>query len=676
MAYGGIVDPISSVEARLIKLAKVTWKWLLLATILSAVAAYYWASEYASMTYLVDSRLVYSKTYFGAPLYQSPDVHTLMAEFESKEAIEELIDQRGLKTPADFLSRQVTSEVERGDGSITVTLSWENQKDAITMLDQLIEIGIRRTRMVRDQGLEEHIVGLHESIGSMYLPAVLDLKQEYTQLSQASGVADIRVAYDEWRGKLEILESELRAEQAVNQAVAEQIARMESPVALVASLEKQNDMVRKAKPASPTALVNRIDTLENEIEDQRSQLVLESRLNSKEAELQRITPLVSRGLMSQSRLNELIAEVDELRLQARGDGSVVDMEQELDRLKRQMENYGDDPSSAVEAMREAARLQLDLDTQLTTSRVRIEHLESSISHLEPRIKELDAEMVRARELVKLLDMAEVKLQEKIALVEGLETLKKSDSNGFRIIETAGPSMMPEKSDFRKLFVSVFILALLGLATPVIGLGAKHVLPSPAAALAERLQLAEIGSITKSDLKAASSRKSAGLPSESARLTAIRLQFLSRSFNHRMIHVIGLSGRVPTIAVTRHVGAALAKLGENVTVVIVGGTAKKDQPVVSETRSDDQPDNLRIVSICESQADDILTHLHTVVSSDTEQFVLLTGVTCKSRSDIELMTLKSDAVVLSSPAGARFTDAAGDVVGNLKRFSVPVLGVIS
>lgn len=680
LAHSGIVDSMSGAEARLIKLAKVTWKWLLLAAGISGGAAFYWASEYATTTFQVESRLVYNKTFFGAPLYQSPDVHTLMAEFQSKEAVEDLIASRGLKTPADFIARQVTSEVERGEGAITVTMDWEDQEDAIEMLDQLVDIGLQRTRMVRDQGLDHHIVGLRDSIETMYLPTVLELKEQYAKLSESSGVRDISIASEEWKRKLEILETELRAEQATHQAVAEQISRMQSPVALVASLEKQEkDFVRKAKPVSPTALVNRIDTLESEIDDQRSQLVLESRLKSKEAELQRIAPLVGRGLMSQSRLSELEAEVDELRLEARGDGSVVDMEQELERLKRQMENFGDDPDSAVEAMREASRLQVALDTQLTTSRVRIEHLESSISHLEPRIKALDAEMVQARELAKMLDMAETKLEEKMALVEGLETLKKGDAHGFRIVETAAPSMTPEKSNFRKLFASVFILGLLGLATPIIGLGTRHVMPSPAEALAERLQLSELGSFTKADLKLASSRKTAHQTSESARLTAIRLQYLSQSFSRRMIHVIGLSGRVPTIAVTKQVGAALAKMGEDVTVVVVGGTAKKDKPIVSENRSDDQPNNLRIISICESQADEILSHLHTVLPSDAEGaegIVLLTGVSCKSRSDIELLTLKSDAIVLASPAGQRFTDAAGDVVGNLKRFSVPVLGVIS
>lgn len=676
MSYAGIVDPISGAEQRLIRLAKVTWKWLFLAAIVSGAAAFYWASQYASTTYNVDSRLVYNKTFFGAPLYQSPDVHTLMAEFQSKEAMEELIAMRGLKTPADFLSRQVTSEVERGEGAITVSMAWEDQKDAIEMLDQLVEIGLQRTRMVRDQGLDHHIVGLRDSIQSMYLPSVLELKEEYAKLSSTIGVGDIRIAFDEWKHKLEILESELRSEQAIHQAVAEQVARMQSPVALVASLGKDADFIRKAKPVTPAALVNRIDTLEDEIADQRNQLVLESRLKSKEAELRRITPLVSRGLMSQSRLSELVAEIDELRLEVRGDGTVVDMEQELDRLKRQMENYGDDPASAVEAMREASRLQVSLDTQLTTSRVRIERLESSIGHLEPRINALDSEMGRARELVKMLEIAEGKLQEKMALVEGLETLKKGDAHGFRIVETASPSMTPQKSNFRKLFASAFVLGLLALATPIIGLGTRYVMPSPAAALAERLQLTEIGSITKADLKMALSPKTVDRTTESARLTAIRLQHLSRSLSRRFIHVVGLSGRVPTIAVTKQVGAALAKMGEDVTVVIVGGKAKKDQPVVSEFRENDQPDRLRIVSICESQADDILSHLHTFLSDDVEGFVLLTGVACKSRSDIELMTLKSDAVILSSPAGAKFTEAAGEVVGNLKRFSVPVLGVVS
>ncbi|MGB7323932.1 MAG: hypothetical protein WBD31_03610 [Rubripirellula sp.] len=674
-AAGASASSHSSAETRLIELAKKTWKWLVVATVISAGAGYYWAKDHNSTTYQVESRLVYNKTFFGAPLYQGLDIRTLLKEFNSKEAIEELVAKRNLLVPTDFMSRQVEANVDGGEGSVTITMDWADQKDGIEMLDDLVEIGLRRTRDIRDQGLDQHLVGLHKAIEKEAKPEIAALKAQYAAISKRNGVEDISVASEQWKTKLEVMESELRTQQAIFQANQEQIARLESGVALVATSIKDNDFVPKQKTVSATALLSRITDLESDIVEQRHQAIVEAKLRSKEAELTRIEPLVQRGLMPQSRYNELSAEVEQLRLEARGDGAVADMEEELDRLNRQMESFGDDPSTAVEAMRESSRIKSVLDMQLATARVHIEHLESAIGYLEPKINEMDKSMILARTLEKEIAIEESKLEVNETFVEQLETLKHGDAHGFRVIEAAAPSMMPEKNDYRKQFATAFMLCLMGLSIPVLGLGLRSVLPTPGTSLAERMNIAEIGTISKSELRAASSTgKKAALIPDSVRIAAVRLQHVSSGLANRLVHVVGLNGRSASIATTKQLAVSMAKLGEEVMVVLVGETMLDENETFREITEDDQPNRLRIVAMGDLPADEILSLLHT--DFQTDGLVLLTGLSCKNRADMELVSLKSGAVLLSAPGGAKFTDAANEVVGSLTKFNVPMIGVIS
>ncbi len=673
--YAGINGAGSSPEARLMDVAKMTWPWLLIAGLLSAAAGYFWADKYASTSYEVASRLVFNKTYFGAPLYQGLDIRTLLNEFQTKETIEELIAKRGLETPVAFVNRQIKTSVEGGDSSVTVSFTWSDQKDATEMLDELVRIGLEKTRRLRDAGLNGHIEGLNKELAELNLPEVADLKQQYEKLSQANGVTDISIAFEEWKAKLDTLEAELRAEQATFLAVQEQSDKLVSGVALVMTSVKGKDFVPETKTPSPIALINKITALEKDIQGQRSMVVLEAKLNSKEAELARITPLVSRGLIPQSKYNEMLAEVEQLRLEARGDGAIVDMEEQLDRLNREMENFGDDPTSALEAAKESSRIKSVLDTEVATSRIRIEHLESSISYLEPKLKDLEIQMVKARDLEKMIAIAESKLEMKETVADQLRTLKYGDAHGFRVVDAATPTMSPEKSDFRKLFATVFMLCMIGLATPVLGVALALTKPSPADSLAERLNLVQIGRFSKGDLKSAQSGKLDLTKSpEAARLVAVRLQYLAEGMTNRLIHVVGISGRTDTVEATKHVASEMAKLGNDVSLVIVADSSAADESEFDEVLENGQPARLRILKTRSIQADDILSRLHSEVRSDS--MVLITGLSCKARAEIELLSLKSGAVVLSAPAAKNFTPAANDVIGSLVVFNAPIMGIIS
>ncbi|TWU56878.1 hypothetical protein Poly51_27960 [Rubripirellula tenax] len=661
-------------EVRMMNLAKITLPWLVLAAMISAPVAYFWAKRNTISTHTVQSRLIYNKTYLGSPLYEGPGIYTLLSEFQSKEAIEEVIAKRGLTASPSYISRQIESDVSRGDGSISVSLTWGDPEEAAAIANDLVEVGIRRARLIRDAGLEQHIVGLSRAIENIHLPEVNRLKEEYAELNRKLEVPDVRVAYDEWKDKLQVLEKELRSEQAVLQAAEEQVSRLESGVALVNTSLDSSAAGYKPKGLSPAAVVNRIAALEKDINEQREFVVLESKLESKESELARIAPLVGRGLVSQSRYNALASEVDQLRLQVRGDGSMVDLEQELERLNRQMDSFGDDPMASVETSREATRLKTELDTDVATSRILIEHLESSIGYLEPRLANLESSMEAAREIQRKLAASQTGLDQSISLSEAMETLKHGDAHSFRVVQPASPTLESESSNFKKLFASTFLICMIGLSAPVMGLGFRQVMPKPAETLADRMEIAEIGNLGRGDMKAQRPGKSLAKVTDAMRLTAVHLQYLTGAMTTRLVHVVGLSGRAATVGVVRKLGLSVAELGEDVTVVIVGGQPKAEGEIVEIEVNEEYPDNYQVVLIHESRAEEILSHLQNEVHC--EGLILVTGLSCKERPEIELLSLKSNSVVLSAPAGGRITRAADAVVGGLRRFNFPILGVIS
>lgn len=661
----------ANLEPLLAKLIRGTWKYLLVTTIASVAVAVYWANENNTSVFEVQSRLAFNRSSIGAPLYQSPDVHTLVAEFDSREAIETLRNEMSLKVPAEVIERRFKSSVRRGNGSIDVSLTWANEEDAIRLLDGIVAIGNTRARAIRDTGIDQFVSSMREVISTRYEPEVERLNEEYKRLSNEFGVEDIELAAADMAEEVSKLRDEIQREKISFQAGQKYRKLLtREPITLVSTTANSANSVSpvtsiaplSATQQSPSAMLRRMEEIKAEIERERNRAVTEAKLKSKESELTRLGRLANAKLIPQSRYEALKAETEQLRLAVRGNSPMQEMEDELVQLTSKMEAYGNDPNAAAEAVREVERSVAAVDQQIMTSKVRIDQLQDLLNETEPQLENFEAAMPRVKTWERQMKVAAERLRTQTSSVENLENLKGTDAHVFTVLSQAAPALNNETNDYRKQFALAFLTSWLLLAAPGLALGLRSVLPSPGESLAKRIGVGQLGTASLADLSV--KENLVGNHPESIRLLAARLKRLIGG--DAVVQIVGLTGQASTQKLVERVGGCLAESGTSVAIVIVG--------CAEESKLSMDGDRYQRFEIMEHQAEDILARVHEI--REDERLTLVVGLDCSRVADIELLGLKAEAVVLSAPGGQSIPDSAQAAALSLARYQAPILGVVT
>ncbi|QDT08793.1 hypothetical protein [Planctomycetes bacterium K23_9] len=652
------------------KLFGVTWKYLAVAGIASAIAAVYWAKEHSQSTYEVESRLVFNRSSVGAPLYQSPDVHTLATEFKSLECMEALRSELGLKVPVDLLQRRLKTSVGRGNASINLSLTWEDVDDAKRLLDQIVAIGNQRARSIRDEGISQFVTSIRQTIASRYDPDHQQLVDQYKQLAAKYGVDDIESSLDALDSEVNTLEESIRDEEINLQARLSYREKLDQhDVTLVShtmpSTTRSTPVTTASGvvPASPTSMLRRMDEIKLDIDRERNRAVAESRLRSKEGELARLRRLADSQLIPRSRYESMLGEVEQLQLAVRGNSPMQQMESELTDLTSQIQSLGNDPAGAIETFRELERKRSEIDQQISGSRIRIEQLEKLLSVTKPELEKIETAIPAAKELEKQLLVASKRIDDQSFLAESLENLKGTDAHVFTVLAQAEPAVNGETSNYRKQFAGSFLIAFLGLTSPVLIFGLKNVLPSPGESLAKKLGVITLASPASNDLTPPNDATEQMHP-EAIRLLANRLRRFTGSDS--IIQIVELTGRLPTLWLTVRVADCLAQMGEKITVVVAGS----EQATESHTHCG----LLHTIDIADTQAEQILARVKDCVQDD--RLILVTGLDSKHFADVELLSSHVDGVILSAPGGQSINESSQTAAASLAQFQAPILGVVT
>ena len=652
-------DASTSLESDSIigKLVRKTWPMLLCTSILSLIGGYFWATQFSTSTYEVESRLVFNRSAIGGPLYQSPDVHTLVAEFTAVESLEKLREEYGLNVPNDVLLKRVKSVVRRGNGAIDFSLAWENQEDAERLLNSLVSIGNERARSIRNDGLDGYVSSLRLLLDERYLPAVADIQQQYDSLSNKYGVSDLLEAHGELSGEIRKLKETIRDEEFQLEANTEYRAKYDAKKETLVSVqpaksqtnsESNSDSIAVSHASlSSTELLRRITRIKSEINEERSRAVAKSKLQSKEIELQRIKRLADQQLVPSSRYEALLAEVKQLRLVVDGTPSVNALESELDGLATSLKQ-SEQLDGPIEEVEEEEREIAQIDQRLAESRIRVRQLTRLLDAREPKLERLEVELDRAEEFQNQLEIAAKRAENQKQIADNLDNMKSTDAHLFTVLSPAQPSLNPETSNFRKQFAGAFIVSLLALSCPGLILSLRKVLPAPGEALAKRLGVGELGKVVR------------GSVSESYRLIAVRL---AREVDAGLIQFVGLGSQKENVLASHSIGQALASMRQNVVLVVVGDTAGD--------LSTNQ-DSLDVISGV--APDDVFSKVDLLRADGS--LVLVSGQELSRVADIEQLGLQADAVVLNAAGGKQIAEESQDVAINMARFNAPILGVIS
>ncbi len=697
-------------DSTIVKLARVTWKWILLVSLMSAAFAYDWANRHSTRAYEVESRLSFHRTSFGAPLYQGPDVHSLAAEFSSFATIEELRESLGLKVPASLISQRLKTSVMRGNGAIDIALTWEDADDGVMLLNRLIEIGSARAKMIRDVELDQHVKSLRHATMSLYEPRLDVLRDSYAEHSQSFGVADLNLSASELQREIDRLEEELHREQLRMQSAESRASLISRQIVDAIPSSGQNDSPMRAEsasyqttqdgksftnvvtatpvstridasqPVTPTSMLQRMQDIKQEIDLQRNRAIAEAKLKHQENELSRLSRLVDKQLVPRSRYLSMKAEVDMMRLAVNGNEPVSNLQSELDELAEQVAAFGPNFLSNIDSLRDKERLQVEVENELRDSKLRVVRLENLITLESAKLENLESGLVAAQRILAQKDVAEQRVESHLSLAEGLENLKTTDANAFTMSMPPTPDPTRESSNWRKQFASAFMLLMLGLSTPITAVGLRRVMPTPGASLAKRLHLPELAEIPRIELagsKASAPPNVSTMPK--VRLLAVHLRQLIDPSNPTL-HFVSLGSPESTLTLAHRVAESMSRLGEKVVLFVVDPedpSLTSSQPSLAPVDDGGQAcgigrGQLAIIHVPPARVDEM------PMIDDCEfqpDVVLIAGLDIHDRAAVELLSLKSGGVVLSAPGGDSITDVGLDVATSLVRYDASILGVV-
>ena len=665
------------------RLFQATWKPVICATVLSAAIAAYWASTYAENTYELGITLLFNRSAFGSPLYQSADVHTLAAEFSTRECLACLKDEMELPVPVELLSRRLKHSVRRGDGAVETTLKWENSEDGSRLLDRLASIGINRVRSIRDRAIDRHVLAMREAVEEKYRPEFDRLKTDYVKLSAQYGVADITDAARQLEQTIDRLEAEVRQENLSLLAADHQLARFDSfsqPTFPRYSLAPNTirfvshgagaaiqEMPTPDRSVSPTTVVRRVEELETDISRERALAVAQAKLRSKEGELARLRVLASRNFVSPAELADVEAEVEVLRIEVHGNSTTQQLEEELDYLNDAVREYGDELNASEETLRSISQEKLRTEQQLAASTAKMRRLQEILTAEELKLADLELGLPRGRSLLKLMDVQEQRIETNLALADGLENLKESDAHTFSVLGKAEPTMDHVSSNARKLFAAVFLLSAVTLSFPFLVLGLQRALPS-----AGELLAAQIGAPVLCQMPARSRDRTSHQSefSASSRLLAARLEKAAAG-KHQLVHFVGLTGRQPSIQLVTDLQNCMTDQGIRTSVAIAG---RLNPPGVQLPISGEDAQQSHI-AILDGSPEEMESKLQALRAE--ADIVLATGFDPdEERTEIELFSLHADAVVFCAGTGKTIAENNKQLAVRIANHAATVIGVVA
>lgn len=472
------------------------WWWFILAAIVSAPVAFFGAKHFATDSYVYDTRMIFNRSHFGAPLYEPPDIFAVAALTSSPAMLHEMKHTLKLQPDVERLESLLEPEVRGGSTVMSIELEWESKEKAQEILNWISERLVTRVKQLRDQRIDHSLADLYKQL-DIYETATVDshkelidfrfrhntfgvlehlrtLESEQSMLDKSLAIAESEK--DSLEAQLAIHSNRSR-ESDPNEALTEDdLDRVD--LSLTSEEQRRNESDEKY-----TAVLNQIrqNRLQQSIRQERERALLSTQLDVKRRELSDAERLFARELIPQTEVRALADEVRLLELELSGTQKLKEWEQELATVSGRVDESmleaarrgevsivrpagGGPPTPAKSDMsdiREKWQLQFETKKKL------VAWMEDTLEKTRQEKANLQALLPEAERLERKFQRAEFMRSRIEGQVTDLEMLRRSDSNLLAVLDPPSPGPIPVKSNKKKLMVAFYCLSTCILCAPIV-----------------------------------------------------------------------------------------------------------------------------------------------------------------------------------------------------------------